>query len=43
MASKPKIYAAHDDPQEDHQTTMVEIKGKLSNEFISILIDLGAC
>ena len=43
MASKPRIYATLDKWQEDHQATMVEIKGKFSNTSISILIYPSAC
>ena len=39
----PRIYAALDGRQEDHQATMVEIEGKILNTSISILIDPGAC
>ena len=37
------MYAALDGRQEDHQATMVKIKGKILNTFVSILIDPGAC
>ena len=43
MASTPRIYAALDDRQVNHQATVVEIEGKVSNTSISILINLGAC
>ena len=39
----PQIYASLDDRKEDHQSTMVEIEGKILNTSISILIDLDAC
>ena len=42
IAGTSSIYAALDGRQEDHQDTMVEIKGKVSNTSISILIDPGA-
>ena len=42
MASTPRIYAALNGRQVDHHTTMVEIEGKVSNTYISILIDPGA-
>ena len=37
------FYAPLDGWQEDHQDSMVEIEGKVSNTSISILIDPGAC
>ena len=37
-----QIYAALDGWQGDHQATMVEIKGKILNTYVSILIDPGA-
>ena len=40
MDNKLRIYAALDGIQVDHQATMVEIEGKVSNTSISILIDL---
>ena len=43
MASMPRIYAALDGRKADHQATMVEIKSKVSNTSISILIDPNAC
>ena len=43
MARKPRIYAALDSRQANHQTTMVGIEGKFSNASISILIDPSAC
>ena len=42
MDSTPRIYVALDGRQEDHQATMVEIEGKVSNTSFSILIDPGA-
>ena len=42
MASTPNIYASLDDRQVDHKATMVEIEGKVSNTYISILIILDA-
>ena len=38
----PKINVALDNRKADHQSTMVEVEGKISNTFVSILIDLGA-
>ena len=38
-----QIYATLDGQRKDHQDTMVEIEGKVSNTSISILIELGAC
>ena len=35
----PRIYAALEDHQEDHQSNMVEVEGKISKKSISILID----
>ena len=43
MASTSRIYASLDGQQANHQATMVEIKCKVSNIYISILIDPGAC
>ena len=37
----PRIYAALEDCQEDHQSTMVEVAGKIVERSISILIDPG--
>ena len=34
----PRIYAALEDRQEDHQSTMVEFAGKIVEQSISILI-----
>ena len=36
----PRIYAALDNRQADHQTSIIEMDGKLCDQFISILIDL---
>ena len=38
----PRIYAALEDRQEDHQSTVVEVAGKIVEQSISILIDLGS-
>ena len=38
----PKINEALENRQEDHHTSMVEVKGIIQNQSISILIDPGA-
>ena len=38
----PHIYAALDNKQEDHQTSIIEMNGKLCDQVISILIDPGS-
>ena len=38
----PRIYAALEDRQVDHQSTMVEFEGKISQQSFSILIDPGS-
>ena len=38
----PRIYAALEDRQEDHQSTVVEVTGKIIEQSVSILIDLGS-
>ena len=43
IVGTPRIYAALDGREADHQATMVEIKGKILNTSVSILIDRGAC
>ena len=35
----PRIYAALEDHQEDHQSTMVEVEGKIAKQFVSNLND----
>ena len=40
--SMPKIIAALENRQTDHQTSMVEIEGMIKIQPNSILIDLGA-
>ena len=35
----PRIYAALEDLQEDHQSTMVEVASKIVEQYVSILID----
>ena len=38
----PRIYAALEDRQEDHQSTVVEVEGRIDKQYVSILIDLGS-
>ena len=38
----PRIYAALEDFQEDHQLAMVEVAGKIAEHSVSILIDPGS-
>ena len=38
----PRIYAALEDRQEDHQSAVVEVAGKIVEQFVSILIDPGS-
>ena len=38
----PRIYAALEDRQEDHHSTVVEVSGNIVEQSISILIDLGS-
>ena len=38
----PRIYAALEDHQEDHESTMVEVVGNIVEQSISILIDPGS-
>ena len=38
----PSIYAALEDHQENHQSTMVEVVGKIVEQSSSILIDPGS-
>ena len=38
----PRIYAALEDHQVDHQSTMVEVAGNIVEQSISILIDPGS-
>ena len=35
----PRIYAALEDRQADHQSTVVEVEGKIAKQFVSILIE----
>ena len=38
----PRIYAALEDHQGDHQSTVVEVAGKIVDQSVSILIDPGS-
>ena len=38
----PRIYAALEDRQVDHQSVVVEVVGKIVEQSVSILIDLGS-
>ena len=38
----PRIYAALEDRQADHQSTMVEVAGKIVEQSVSILTDPGS-
>jgi hypothetical protein len=38
----PQIYAALDNRQDDHQASVVEMEGMISNHIVSILIDIGS-
>ena len=38
----PRIYAALEDRQEDHQSTMVEVAGKITKQSFSVLIEPGS-
>jgi hypothetical protein len=38
----PRIYATLDNRQEDYQSHMIEVEGKIDNEPITILVDSGA-
>ena len=40
--SVPKIYAALDNNQADHQASAVEIEGMISNHLVFVLIDPGS-
>ena len=35
----PRIYAALEDCQEDHQSTMVEVEGKIVEQSVFVLVD----
>ena len=38
----PRIYAALEDRQADHQSTVIQVAGKIVEQSISILIDPGS-
>ena len=38
----PRIYAALEDCQVDHQSTVVEVASKIVEQYVSILIDPGS-
>ena len=38
----PRIYAALEDHQADHQSTVVEVEGKIFEQSVSILTDPGS-
>ena len=38
----PRIYAAPEDLHVDHQSTLVEVAGKIVEKYVSILIDPGS-
>ena len=38
----PRIYAVLEDRQADHQSTVVEIAGKIDEQYVSVLIDPGS-
>ena len=38
----PRIYATLEECQADHQSTVVEVAGKIVEQSVSILIDLGS-
>ena len=38
----PRIYSALEDHQEDHQSTMVEVAGKIAKQFVFVLTDPGS-
>jgi hypothetical protein len=38
----PQIYAVVDNKQADHQASMVEMEGMITNHLVSILIDPGS-
>ena len=40
--SVPQIYAALDNNQADHQASVVELEGMISNHLVSVLIDPGS-
>jgi hypothetical protein len=40
--SMPMIYASLDNKQDEYQSHMIEVEGKIDNQPITILIDYGA-
>jgi hypothetical protein len=40
--SMPRIYASLDNKQDEYQSPMIEVEGKIDNHPIAILIDYGA-
>jgi hypothetical protein len=40
--SMPQIYVAMDNKQADHQGSVVEMEGMITNHLVSILIDPGS-
>jgi hypothetical protein len=40
--SVPQIYASLDNKQDDHQASVVEMEGMITNHLVSILIDPGS-
>ena len=38
----PRIYVALENFQEDHHSTVVEVAGKIVEQYVSILIELGS-
>ena len=40
--SMPQIYAALDNKQANHQASVVEMEGMITNHLVSILIDPGS-
>ena len=37
----PRIYAALEDRQADHQSTVVEVEGKIAEQYVYVLIEPG--
>ena len=37
----PRIYATLEDRQADHQSTMVEVEGKIVEQYVYVLLELG--
>ena len=35
----PRIYVAQEDRQADHQSTVVEVEGKIAKQYVSLFID----